>query len=164
VARFWGQAEDTSGLTTIADLVARRAAWHADSIRPAVAADGEAHGPADAHFVTLSAPDEQDVAEFISAEAIKSRHGDAFALRVDGDSMAPDILPGDVVVLSPSVPAVQGRPAVVQLAGQIGVTCKLYRSEGGQVHLVPANGTYEIATFPAEQIEWALRVLARVRG
>ena len=190
VARFWGKGEDVWGLTTLADLVARHAGRPPQAIRPAVATEAGAEAgagagaeagagagaeanadagataqpPTGAQLVTLSAPDERDAVEFVAAEAIKQRHRDAFALRVDGDSMAPQILPGDVVVLSPSVPAVQGRAAVVQLAGQIGVTCKLYRKSGGHVHLVPANARYEIADVPADQVEWALRVLARVRG
>ncbi len=164
VARFWGQADDVSGLTTLADLVARRAGQSPHAIRPAVAAEGESTPPAGAQLVTLSAPDERDAVEFVVAETIKHRYPDAFALRVDGDSMAPDILPGDVVVLSPSVPAIEGRAAVVQLAGQIGVTCKLYRALAGSVHLVPLNGSYEIAAIDANEVEWALQVIARVRG
>jgi hypothetical protein len=167
VARFWGKGEDVSGLTTLADLVARHAGQTPQAVRPAVATEAgteaDAHPPAGVQLVTLSAPDQRDAVEFVAAEAIKRRYPDAFALRVDGDSMAPQILPGDVVVLSPSVPAVQGRAAVVQAAGQIGVTCKLYRKSGGHVHLVPVNSRYEIADVQAGQVEWALRVLARVR-
>ena len=167
VARFWGKGEDVSGLTTLADLVARHAGQTPQAVRPAVATEAgteaDAHPPAGVQLVTLSAPDQRDAVEFVAAEAIKRRYPDAFALRVDGDSMAPQIRPGDVVVLSPSVPAVQGRAAVVQAAGQIGVTCKLYRKSGGHVHLVPVNSRYEIADVQAGQVEWALRVLARVR-
>jgi transcriptional regulator with XRE-family HTH domain len=175
VARFWGKGEDVSGLTTLADLVARHAGQTPQAVRPAVATEAgaeaeagagteaDAHPPAGVQLVTLSAPDQRDAIEFVAAEAIKRRYPDAFALRVDGDSMAPQILQGDVVVLSPSVPADNGRAAVVQAAGQIGVTCKLYRKAGGHVHLVPVNSRYEIADVQAGQVEWALRVLARVR-
>ena len=164
VARFWGKAEDVSGLTTLADLVARWAGQSPRAVRAAVAAEGESAPQAGVQLVTLSAPDQRDAVEFVAAEAIKRRYPDAFALRVDGDSMAPEILQGDVVVLSPSAAAVDGRAAVVQLAGQIGVTCKLYRASGDSVHLVPVNARYEIAAVPAGQVEWALRVLARVRA
>jgi transcriptional regulator with XRE-family HTH domain len=167
VARFWGKGEDVSGLTTLADLVARCAGRPPQAVRPAIATEAgteaDAHPPAGVQLVTLSAPDQRDAVEFVAAEEIKRRYPDAFALRVDGDSMAPQILQGDVVVLSPSVPADDGRAAVVQAAGQIGVTCKLYRKSGGHVHLVPVNSRYEIADVPAGQVEWALRVLARVR-
>ncbi|MBL7134567.1 MAG: helix-turn-helix domain-containing protein [Phycisphaerae bacterium] len=164
VARFWGKGEDVSGLTMLADLVARWAGESPGAVRAAVAAEGESQPSAGVQLVTLSAPDDRDAVEFVAAGAIKRRYPDAFALRVDGDSMAPEIGQGDVVVLSPSEAAVEGRAAVVQLAGQIGVTCKLYRASGGSVHLVPVNGRYEIAAVPASQVEWALRVLARVRG
>jgi transcriptional regulator with XRE-family HTH domain len=164
IARFWGAEEDTSGLTTLADLLARRAAWRPRSVRPAVAATGEGQASAAVQLVTLSAPDESDVAEFVSAGPIKRAHPAAFALRVDGDSMAPQIEPGDLVILSPSAAAVEGQAAVVQLAGQIGVTCKLYRTAGEQVHLVPVNAQYEIAKAPASSVEWALRILARVKA
>jgi transcriptional regulator with XRE-family HTH domain len=167
VARFWGKGEDVSGLTTLADLVARHAGQTPQAVRPAVATEAgteaDAHPPAGVQLVTLSAPDQRDAVEFVAAEAIKRRYPDAFALRVDGDSMAPQIRPGDVVVLSPSVAAIEGRAAVVQAAGQIGVTCKLYRKSGGHVHLVPVNSRYEIADVEAGHVEWALRVLARVR-
>ena len=177
VARFWGKDEDVSGLITLADLVARYAGQRPQAVRPAVAteagpdteaaagagAETGASQPTGVQLVTLSAPDERDAVEFVAAGAIKRRYPDAFALRVDGDSMAPQIRPGDVVVLSPSVPAVEGRAAVVQATGQIGVTCKLYRKSGGHVHLVPVNARYEITAVPAGHVEWALRVLARIR-
>jgi len=173
VVRFWGKCEDVSGLTTLANLVARCAGQTPQDVRLAVATDAgadtqpgaraEAQSPVSVQLVTLSAPDEQDAVEFVAAAEIKRRHPDAFALRADGDSMAPQILQGDVVVLSPSAPAVEGRAAVVQAAGQIGVTCKLYHKLGGHVHLVPVNSRYEITDMSAGQVEWAFRVLARVR-
>ena len=70
----------------------------------------------------------------------------------------------DVVILSPSVAAVDGQPAVVQLRQQIGVTYKLLRTEGERIHLVPVNEKFPPQTFPAERLVWALRVLARVRA
>ena len=57
----------------------------------------------------------------------RKKYDVVFAVRIDGASMAPEILHGDVVILSPSCPAEQGKPAVVQLADKIGVTCKLFR-------------------------------------
>ncbi len=164
VVRFWGGDEDVSGLTTLADLVARWAGQNPRAVRSAVADGPEPDAPTDAQLVTLSAPDDRDAVEFVVAGGVKRRYPDAFALRVDGDSMAPDILSGDVVVLSPSAQAIEGRAAVVQLAGQIGVTCKLFRASAGRVHLVPINGQYEIAAVAADEVEWALQVLARVRS
>jgi SOS-response transcriptional repressor LexA len=77
--------------------------------------------------------------------------------------MAPEIRHGDVVICSPSVPAADGAAAVVQLKGQIGVTCKLFRRAGQTVHLVPINEQYAPQAFSARRMVWAQKVLARVR-
>jgi len=164
VACFWADDADAAGVTTLDQLVARYAAAAGRAVRPATALEADARNGSAVQIIALSAPDAQDVTEFVSAPGIKARYADAFALRIDGDSMSPDIRHGDLVIVSPSVPAADGKPAVVQLAGQIGVTCKLFRREGRTVHLVPVNDRYEIAAFPAAKLVWALRVLARVRG
>lgn len=87
----------------------------------------------------------------------------AFALRVDGDSMRPMLEPDDLVVLSPKAVALDGQPAVVQLANQVGVTCKIYRRARGQVRLISANEAYPTSVHRSQEVVWALRVLARVR-
>jgi len=163
VPRFWGEGDEMEGLTTLEALVARHAAAAPRSVRTASATVNGGGEESPVQIVTLSAPDEHDVVEFVSAPQIKARCPGAFALRIDGDSMAPDIRHGDLVILSPRVPAAEGRPAVVQLEGQIGVTCKLFRRLQDAVHLVPISDRHEIAAFPADQVAWALRVVARVR-
>ena len=114
-------------------------------------------------IISLTSPDEQGQCEYISAGQIKSKYPDAFAVRIDGESMAPDIRHGDLVLVSPSSLAVDGQPAVIQLANQIGVTCKLCRIEADTVHLIPVNEAFAPQTFSADKLQWALRVLARVR-
>jgi len=162
VPHFWADEAEAAAVTMLDQLVSRQAGSAARTVRPAMAAGAE-EGEATVQIITLTAPDDHDVVQFVAAEGIKRRCADAFALRIDGDSMAPDIRHGDLVILSPSRPAVEGRAAVVQLEGQIGVTCKLLRSAGDVVHLVPINERYEVGSFPAGQVVWALRVLARVR-
>lgn len=103
------------------------------------------------------------VHELVESSWISKRWPGAFALRVDGDSMQPTLEPGDLVVLSARKPAVDGEPAVVQLAGQIGVTCKIYRRAGDKVRLIPANPEYPTSVHAARDVVWALQVLARVR-
>jgi hypothetical protein len=164
VPHFWAEGEGAEGLTTLEQLVARHAAVAQRSVRPASAAPADGGEESSVQIITLASPGAGEVVEFVSAPQIKARCPDAFALRIDGDSMAPDIRHGDLVILSPSVPAAEGRAAVVQLDGQIGVTCKLFRRVGGVVHLVPVSDRHEIASFPTEQMVWALRVLARVRS
>ena len=162
VVHFWSDAAAGAAVTTLADRVGRYARARPRAVRRARAAGDEA-GQDVVQIVTLSAPDEGDAVEFVAARSIKARHPDAFAVRIDGESMAPEIDHGDLVVLSPTVAATDGRPAVVQLAGQIGVTCKLFRREGDTVHLVAINEQYSPIAVPADSVAWALRVLARVR-
>ncbi len=103
------------------------------------------------------------VHEVLDSNALAKRWPDAFALRLDGDSMRPMLECNDLVVLSPHEPAVDGEPAIVQLAGQIGVVCKILRRVGKTVRLVPANEALATSVHAADEVAWALRVLARVR-
>ena len=104
-----------------------------------------------------------DPLQFIECSRIHQLYPDAFALGVDGDSMSPRIDDGDIVIVSPSVPAMQGHAAVVKLKDQIGVTCKLIRTTKRNVHLIPINEKYQIKTVDSDLIEWSLAVLCHLR-
>jgi transcriptional regulator with XRE-family HTH domain len=106
---------------------------------------------------------EEEVVEFVQCEEMHRLFPDSFALRVDGDSMSPRINDGDVVILSPSVPAAQGHIAVARLSNQIGVTCKLIRSADDTVHLIPINEKYQSKVVPKRELQWALAVLCHIR-
>jgi len=167
VPQFWADAADGRSVTVLADLIKGVARRAARQVAVAVARDAEPtstdrDADRSAQFITLTEPDADNIVEFVAADRIKRKHPDAFAVRIDGDSMAPEIAHGDVAVCCPSVPAADGRAAVVQLDGQIGVTCKLYRREGNVVHLIPVNERYAAETFPAGKVVWALAVVARV--
>jgi len=159
--QFWADAGQADGTTSLDELIERNAGGRVRQVRPATAAAEGAQ--AAVQVITLNEPDGLDVVSFVAAEGIKAMYGDAFALRIDGDSMHPDIRHGDLVILSPSVEAADGKAAVVQLDGQIGVTCKLFRRDGNTVHLVPIDEQVPPQTYPHGQLVWALRVLARVR-
>ncbi len=163
VPHFWADDRAAAGVTTLGELIARHAGRAPAETRRAAAADAAGRDAGAAQLITLREPEEADVAEFVVAGGLKARYGDAFAVRIDGDSMSPEIRHGDVVVCSPSHGPAEGQPAVVQLQGQIGVTCKLYRRVGDTVHLIPVNEQYAPQSFPAANVTWALRVLARVR-
>ena len=162
VLHFWADDAEAAGTTMLGDLVARYAARTARQVRPARASGDEAADCGSVQIISLSEP-QGDAKEFIAAAALKGRYPDAFAVKIDGESMTPELRHGDLAILSPSVPATSGRIAVVQLARQIGVTCKLYRPVGRTVHLVPINEQFPPATVPADQVIWALRVIALVR-
>ncbi|MFW6155264.1 MAG: S24 family peptidase [Planctomycetota bacterium] len=165
VPHFWAETGSSGeGVTTLADLVAcmrPRAARHMVQAR-AVGDLSEGAG-ARVQLVLLDHPQTPGTAEFVVAEHIADRYTAPFAVRIDGESMAPEIRHGDVVILSPDGAAEPGRPAVVQLADQIGVTCKLIRFDGDRVHLIPINDTFPPTTHDLDDLQWALKVIARVR-
>jgi SOS-response transcriptional repressor LexA len=76
--------------------------------------------------------------------------------------MSPRIKDGDIVILSPSVPAAQGQVAIARVANQIGVTCKLLRSTDTEVHLIPINERYETKIVPKKDLLWSLAVLCHI--
>ncbi|MGC9453915.1 MAG: helix-turn-helix domain-containing protein [Phycisphaerae bacterium] len=157
VPQFWDLDEPTEGLTTLTDLIDRHVGAVNRGVRAASAQAGRPGRDENVRIIALSRPDEGEPAEFVVAANVKQEYPDAFAVRIDGESMAPDIRHGDVLLLSPSRPAVDGQAAVVQLAGQIGVTCKLFRRRGEQVHLVPVNEHFQPTAVPAAKVLWALR-------
>jgi len=168
VPQFWADEKESQGLTTLGKLIAGHARRSESRSATAIAwTGGQSSSAADAQTVQIitladAAPGE-GTAQFVAAPQIKARYRDAFALQIDGDSMSPDIRHGDIVILCPSVPAADGKAAVVQLQDQIGVTCKLFRRSGQTVHLVPLNEQLPPQSFPAGKVMWALRVLALVR-
>lgn len=114
-------------------------------------------------LIQLSEPTPDGVAEFVDLASLGPAAPGTFALRVDGDSMAPRIRDGDIVVGRRGAPPEPGRTAIVQIRGHIGVTVKLWRPEGDAVHLVPINEAYESARFRRGDVLWACRVLWVVR-
>ena len=157
VPQFWSGSDD-GGVTQLAELIDQHAGRPIQTVQAAAVDSDEA-----VQIVTLRDVGEDGIAQFLRADPIAARYPDAFALRIDGDSMSPEIAHGDLVVLSPSAPAVDGQPAVVQLTDQIGVTCKLYRREADTVHLVAINERIPPTAIPADRVTWALRLLAHIR-
>ncbi len=163
VPQFWADTDEAGGVTVLSELVDRYAGRSAGRVVPAVAGGESGEGDQPAQIITMTAPGDDAPAEFVIAGAVKSKHPDAFAVRIDGDSMSPAIRHGDVVICSASAPAADGSAAVVQLAGQIGVTCKVFRRAGDTVHLIPINEQYAPQSFGAGEVVWARQVLARIR-
>jgi len=104
-----------------------------------------------------------EIVEFVQCEQLHRLFPDSFGLRIDGDSMSPRINDGDIVILSPSVPAAQGHIAVARIANQIGVTCKLVRTTESGVHLIPINEKYDTKVVAKKDLLWALAVLCHIR-
>ena len=169
---FWGESTGAlPAVTELAELIERhsrsaccRQVVEVDANGPPGALGSSAEMPGgEVRLVQLAEPGADGICEFVESRDIYDLHRDAFGLRVDGDSMAPRICDGDIVILSPAVAARDGSGAVVKLSGQIGVTCKIFRRDGDSIHLIPANESFETQVYGCEQVEWALAVLWRVR-
>jgi transcriptional regulator with XRE-family HTH domain len=115
-----------------------------------------------ANLIQVSGQERDGIVEFVQCEEIFKLFPDSFALHIDGDSMSPRINDGDIVILSPSVPAAQGQIGIARLANQIGVTCKLIRSTEQAVHLIPINERYETKVVAKKDLLWALAVLCHI--
>lgn len=115
-----------------------------------------------ASLIQVRGTEQEQIVEFVQCEQIQKLFPDSFALQIDGDSMSPRINDGDIVVLSPSIPAAQGHIAVARLVDQIGVTCKLIRTTQTGVHLIPINERYETKIVPKKDLLWALAVLCHI--
>lgn len=113
-------------------------------------------------LVRVSGGDKGQIVEFVDCDKIATAFPDSFALHVDGDSMSPRINDGDIVIVSPSVPASDGNVAVAHIADQIGVTCKLIRTTPKGVHLVPINEKYDTKVVSHKNLLWAISVLCHV--
>lgn len=115
-----------------------------------------------ANLIQVGGEQQEQIFEFVQCEEIFKMFPDSFALQIDGDSMSPRINDGDIVIVSPSVPAAQGHIAIARIANQIGVTCKLIRTTEKQVHLIPINEKYETKVVSKKDLLWALAVLCHV--
>ena len=161
LARRWEELPDDFGGPEadrrIEDILASRPTSDGPPARLTGEPDAAASGPVS--LVQSSSPDGEGFVEFVDAAELRRAYPDAVAWRIDGDSMAPRYVDGDLVVTSASQPAVAGQPCVARQKGQIGVNCKVYQAEGGDVLLIPINVRHDIQRVPAERIEWAHRVL-----
>ncbi len=120
-------------------------------------------GKPEVNLIQLGGQPADNIVEFVRCEQLHQLFPDSFALRLDGDSMSPRINDGDIVILSPSVPAAEGHIAIARLADQIGVTCKLIRATEDAVHLIPINEKYQTKIVAKKDLLWALAVLCHIR-
>ena len=115
------------------------------------------------NIIQVSSQGPDELVHFVENRELYELFPDSFALQIDGDSMSPRINDGDYVILSPSVPAAQGQAAVVRLANQIGVTCKLIRTTESEAHLIPINEQYDTKIVTKKDLLWALAVLCHIK-
>jgi transcriptional regulator with XRE-family HTH domain len=82
----------------------------------------------------------------------------AFAVRVDGDDMAPVIPPGSMAYVAPNKSVKENRPVIVKLtSGEL--ICRRYQARHGQVILAPANPGRLVRLIDAADVDWIYPVV-----
>jgi transcriptional regulator with XRE-family HTH domain len=172
IVHFWDQTflpEPKQAVTELEELVKKHIGKAIiGSVDGRVSVDLQARALVDGlkrqevNLIQISGQGPEQIVEFVQCEEIHKLFPDSFALQVDGDSMSPRINDGNIVILSPSVPAAQGQIGIARIANQIGVTCKLIRTTEQGVHLIPINERYETKVVAKKDLLWALAVLCHI--
>ena len=98
----------------------------------------------------------QDASETLTVPDTMSANGDAYVLKVRGDSMVDaHITDGDFVVIRPQQTAHDGDIVVAQVE-ENAVTLKRYFREKGRIRLQPANASYEPMFYDDVRIQGKL--------
>jgi repressor LexA len=98
----------------------------------------------------------QDASESLAVPDLLAPSGDAYVLRVRGDSMIEaHIQDGDYVLIRPQQTARNGDIVVAQVE-ENSVTLKQFFKEQGRVRLQPANSSYEPMFYPDVRIQGKL--------
>ena len=102
------------------------------------------------------------VEDIVDYEEIESAVGDAFALVINGDSMAPQLLKGDIVIVRRQEDVESGEVAIVAVNGYDG-TCKRIIKTSEGVILQPLNPNYQPIFYSNEEIlALPVKILGRV--
>lgn len=81
-----------------------------------------------------------------------ARTGEYFALKVQGDSMAPQIMNGDVLIIKKQDSAESGDVCVVFVNGDDATLKRIQKDENG-IALIPNNPAYGIRYFTNKEIQ-----------
>ena len=91
-----------------------------------------------------------------------TKHGEYFALRIQGHSMSPDIRDGDVVIVKVQPVVENGEIAIVCVNGE-SATCKRLKRYETELCLIPINSEYETLRFTPEEVNTLpVTILGRV--
>ena len=106
---------------------------------------------------TIFHPDHVD--DYVTVDDV--RDPQAFALSVKGDSMAPRIENGDVVIVSPKLEPHSGDICVVRVSGED--TLKKIKVEGNYLHLIPLNPSFEPVTVKTKDVNFVWKVVKVIK-
>ncbi len=100
------------------------------------------------------------VEKYITVDDIKDSN--AFALEVKGNSMAPRIEDGDIIVVSPKLEARTGDICVVRVNDED--TVKRVKMEDQFIHLIPLNPEYEPMAVRKKDVSFVWRVVKVIKS
>ena len=93
----------------------------------------------------------ENIEEYIDIYPRFVKHGELFALRVQGDSMEPDLRNGDIVVIEKQVFVENGDIAVVRVNSE-DATLKRVKLTAKGLMLIPSNPAYDPVFFDSDQV------------
>lgn len=94
----------------------------------------------------------EDIIDYEEIDHTMASTGVYFGLQIKGDSMAPRIQTGDVVIVRQQQEANSGDIVVAIIDGQ-DATVKQIKMEQGGIALVPWNPTYEVLRFTCDEVK-----------
>ncbi|MCX6133147.1 MAG: XRE family transcriptional regulator [Ignavibacteriales bacterium] len=100
------------------------------------------------------------VEKYITVDDIKDSN--AFALEVKGNSMAPRIEDGDIIVVSPKLESRTGDICVVRINEED--TVKRVKIEDQFIHLIPLNQEYEPMAVRKKDVSFMWRVVKVIKS
>lgn len=93
----------------------------------------------------------QEVLDYEEITPEMARHGDFFALQIKGDSMAPELRDGDIVIIRQQPDISSGDIGVVMVNSE-DATCKKIIKHDNGISIVPINPLYAPQYFSNEEI------------
>lgn len=91
------------------------------------------------------------IEDVLGYKEIDDAIGEAFALRINGDSMAPTLMKGDIVIVKKQEDVESGDVAIVAVNGE-DATCKRIIKSSDGVMLVPINPEYPPIHYSNDEI------------
>lgn len=106
----------------------------------------------------------EDMATFIDDE-VRSTVKDprCFALRLEGDSMEPRYLAGDLVIVNPHREPRNGSRVIAKLRDGEGVLFKVYSAAGNSITLTSYNPIYPAQTYKKSEFDYIYPVVELIR-
>ncbi len=100
------------------------------------------------------------IERYVTVDNVKD--SSAFALVVKGNSMAPRIEDGDIVVVSPQQEAHSGDICVIRVNDED--VLKKVKFEGQHIHLIPLNTEFEAVTVKKRDVAFVWKVVKVIKN